>query len=68
MSDAAAQVINAFSTLPPAERQIVLVELARISEADAGAVTDEELTLAGRELFGMYDNEESNIVNTRTRS
>jgi hypothetical protein len=67
MSDAAAQVINAFSTLPPTERHAVLVELARISETDAGAITDEELTLAGVELFAMYDNEETNLGNAGTR-
>ena len=59
MSDAAAQVISAFSVLPPTEQHAVLVELARISETDAGAITGEELTLAGAELFAMYDNEEN---------
>jgi hypothetical protein len=67
MSDAAAQVINAFSTLPPTERHTVLVELARISEGDAGEITDEELTSVGAQLFKMYDNEENSIGNTGTR-
>jgi hypothetical protein len=67
MSDAAAQVISTFSTLPPAERHAVLVELGRISETDAGAITDEELTSAGAELFAMYDNEESEIGNAGAR-
>jgi hypothetical protein len=67
MSDAAAQVINAFSTLPPNERHAVLIELARISETDAGAITDDELTSAGAELFAMYDNEETNLGNAGAR-
>jgi hypothetical protein len=66
MSEAAAQVINAFCTLPPTERHAVLVELARISETDAGAITGEDLTLAGAELFAMYDDEETNIGNAGT--
>jgi hypothetical protein len=48
MSEAAAQVINTFSTLPRSERYSVLVELARISETDAGAITDEELALTAK--------------------
>ncbi len=67
MSDAAAQVVNAFSTLPPSERHAVLLELARISEIDAGPITDEELTSAGAELFAMYDNEETNFGHAETR-
>jgi hypothetical protein len=67
MSDAAAQVVNAFSTLPPTEKYAVLVELARISESDAGPITDEELTSAGAELFAMYDNEENNRGHAETR-
>ncbi len=67
MSDAAAQVVNAFNTLPPSERHAVLVEIARISEIDAGPITDEELTSAGAELFAMYDNEETNLGHAETR-
>ena len=67
MSDAAAQVVNAFSILPQTERHAVLLELARISEIDAGPVTDEDLTSAGAELFAMYDNEESNSGHAETR-
>lgn len=59
MSDAANNLIDAFSALPLTERHAVLIELARISEADAGAITDNELTCAGEQLFGMYDAEEA---------
>ncbi|MEM6365395.1 MAG: hypothetical protein AAF745_13295 [Planctomycetota bacterium] len=59
MSDAANSLIEAFSALPPTERYSVLVELARISEGDAGAITDDELTYAGEQVFAMYDAEEA---------
>lgn len=42
----------------------MLVELARISEEDAGAITDEELTFAGEQLFAMYDAEEAGNAET----
>lgn len=58
MSEEARQLIEAFTALAAPERYAVLVELARISEADAGPVTDDELTFAGVELFSMYDAEE----------
>jgi len=59
MSETAHNLIHAFATLSPREKHTVLVELARISEQDAGAITDEELTLAGEQLFAMYDAEEA---------
>lgn len=59
MSEAAHNLIDAFTALPAPERHAVLVELARISEEDAGALTDEELTFAGEQLFAMYDAEEA---------
>ncbi len=59
MSDAAHSLIDAFSALPVSERHSVLVELARISEVDAGTITDDELTFAGEQFFAMYDAEEA---------
>ena len=37
----------------------MLLELARISEANAGPLSDEELTAAGESVFAMYDAEEA---------
>ncbi len=59
MSNDAKQLVNAFASLAPQERYAVMVELAGISEADAGPVSDDELTIAGAELFSMYDAEEA---------
>jgi len=67
MSDDAAQLINTFAALSPRERYTVIVELARISEGDAGPVSDEELTLAGAEIFSMYDSEEAESGDTEPR-
>jgi hypothetical protein len=53
--------------LPQAERRPVLIELARITETDAGAITDEELTFAGAQLLAVYDKEESEIGNAGAR-
>lgn len=59
MTAAAHRLIDAFSALPFSERHAVLVELARISENDAGSLTDDELTYAGEQIFAMYDAEEA---------
>jgi hypothetical protein len=67
MSNAANNLIDAFSALPPTERYSVLVELARISEGDAGAITDDELTYAGEQVFAMYDAEEAERGKTNAR-
>jgi len=67
MSDAAHNLIDAFSALPPAERHAVLVEITRISECDAGSVSDEELTFAGEQIFAMYDAEEKARGETNQR-
>ena len=67
MSDDAAHLIDAFAALFPQERYAVIVELARISEVDAGPVSDEELTLSGAEVFSMYDAEEAGSGDTETR-
>lgn len=58
MSEAAAQVVDAFTALPPHERYSVLLELARLSE-ESGPISDEELIRAGVEIFAMYDREET---------
>ena len=59
MSQTAAELIHAFSTLPPYERREVLIELVGISERDDGPLTDDELTCAGGQVFAMYDAEEA---------
>jgi hypothetical protein len=59
MNKAAHDLIDAFTALPALERHAVLVELARISAGDAGALSDEELTFAGEQVFAMYDAEEA---------
>ena len=64
MSETAHNLIDAFTALSAQERHAVLVELARISEEDAGAITDEELTIAGEQMFAMYDAEEAGNAET----
>ena len=64
MSDIAHNLIDAFSALSVRERHAVLVELARISEEDAGAISDEELTFAGAQVLAMYDAEEAGDAET----
>ncbi len=59
MCDAAVELIQTFSALPRTEQLAVMLELARISEADAGPLADEELTSAGEAIFAMYDAEEA---------
>lgn len=65
MSNDAKQLVDACASLAPQERYAVIVELAGISEADAGPVSDEELTIAGAELFSMYDDEEATSDDTK---
>lgn len=67
MSEAASDLINAFSLLPIPERHAVLVELVRISEVDAGELTDDELVIAGEQVFAMYDAEEAQRGETSSR-
>ncbi len=67
MSDDAKQLVNAFTSLAPEDRYAVIVEIAGISEADAGPISDDELTTAGAELFSMYDAEEAASGDTKTR-
>lgn len=67
MSEAASGLIDAFSLLSPLERHDVLVELARISENDAGDLTDDELALTGEQVFAVYDAEEAERGETSSR-
>lgn len=64
MSDAATELIRAFSALSPNERHAVMLELAKISESEA-ELSDEVLTRAGDELFGIYDEEEAELGNSK---
>jgi hypothetical protein len=57
--DAAVELIQTFSALSRSDQYAVLLELARISEANAGPLSDEELTAAGESVFAMYDAEEA---------
>ena len=59
MCDAAIELIQTFSALSRSDQYAVLLELARISEANAGPLSDEELTAAGESVFAMYDAEEA---------
>lgn len=63
MSDAATQLIRAFSGLSPSERYAVMLELAKISESETD-LSDEDLARVGDELFGMYDEEEADLGNS----
>lgn len=67
MSEAASSLVDAFSLLSLPERHDVLVELARISENDAGDLTDDELVRAGEVVFAMYDAEEAERGKTSSR-
>lgn len=59
MSDVAIELIHTFSVLSRSEQHTVLLELARICEANAGPLSDEELSAAGESVFAMYDAEEA---------
>ena len=59
MCDAAVELIQTFSALSRSDQYAVLLELARISETNAGPLSDEELTAAGESVFAMYDAEEA---------
>ena len=59
MSDVAVELIQTFSALSRSDQYMVLLELARISEVNAGPLSDEELTASGESVFAMYDAEEA---------
>lgn len=67
MSEAAVELINAYSRLPHHERHAVLIELARMSKDEVGPLTDDDLTFAGEQLFAMYDVEEKDRGETSAR-
>lgn len=67
MSEAASNLVDAFSLLSLPERRDVLIELVRISEVDAGDLTDDELAVAGEQVFSMYDAEEAERGETSSR-
>jgi len=67
MSETATELIRTFSTLSPQERHAVLIELVRISEADDGLLSDDELAYAGEQIFAMYDAEEADHGETQER-
>ncbi len=64
MSEAASQLIKAFSALPSSERHAVILELAKISESDT-PISDDDLVRAGDELFGIYDEEEAALDDSK---
>ena len=64
MTEAATQLIRAFSSLTADERYSVLIELARLSESDA-PMSDEDFSRAGNDIFAMYDDEESQIGDSK---
>lgn len=63
MSEAAMQLIQAFSALSLSERRAVMLELAKISESEA-ELSDDDLTRVGDQLFGIYDEEEAELGNS----
>ncbi len=67
MSETATELIRTFSTLSPQERHAVLIELVRISEADDGLLSEDELACAGEQVFAMYDAEEAEYGETQVR-
>jgi hypothetical protein len=66
MTETAAQLIRAFTSLSADERYSVLIELARLSQSDA-PMTDEDFSRAGQEIFAMYDEEETQLGESKER-
>ena len=68
MSDAAMQLLQAFSALPPEERHELLVTMLRQSgELIDSGCSDDLLVMAADELFQKLDEEESDDLRTETR-
>jgi len=60
MSDKALAVIQEFNSLPQAEQMAVYEAIARkVTPADYGPLSDEELTAIAAESFALLDQEES---------
>ena len=62
MGKPAIELLKAFETLPPGDKQAFAVEVLRRTRAlpfDSGALTDEEIGEAGRSLFAYLDHQEN---------
>ena len=60
MSDRALAVIQDFNTLPQVEQLAVYEAIARkVTPADYGPLSDEDLTAIAAETFALLDQEES---------
>ena len=62
MGKQAAELLETFETLLPAEKQQVAVEILRRTRDlpfDSGPITDEEIGESGRALFTLLDQEEN---------
>jgi hypothetical protein len=62
MSKSALDLLEAFESLQPADKQAFAVEVLRRTrevQFDSGPVSDEEIGEAGRSLFAFLDQEEN---------
>jgi hypothetical protein len=62
MGKQASRLLREFETLPPADKQAVIVEILRRTREyplDSGPLTDEEIGEADRSLFALLDQEEN---------
>ena len=62
MGKQASQLLAAFETLPPADKQAFAMEILRRTRElpfDSGPVTDEEIGETGRALFAFLDQDEN---------
>ena len=67
MSEQAAQLLDAFESLPSGDKQAFLVEIMRRTRElpfDSGPITDEEIGEAGKAVFAFLDRED-NDANAR---
>jgi len=68
MSDASAQLLAAFDTLPATEQyELVTQLLRRTSALPDTPLSDDDLTSIGDDLFQMLDAEESNGNDANSR-
>jgi len=61
MCDAAVELIQTFSALSRSDQYAVLLELARISEENAGPLSDEEFTAAEESIFAANPSSEARV-------
>jgi len=62
MSRHAVELLEAFESLPPADKQAFAVEVLRRTRGlpfDSGPLTDQEVGHAGRSLFAFLDQDEN---------